>query len=231
MKFTFQLIAGLITLLGLATGNYHIAIIAYGLSACFIKPTNILGLYAVPCVLGAITTNDDCSSKGGLADAYWTKYDNVDWASMVGNPLNFTPATLLILDYIMNGAEVFTQLEFKVEDSTYDFTFTEEADAYDQLIKFVFEGKSNAQTTAFRKAVGCCKIVLHIIDVNGLERVVGVEYNGTTFIKQLKTLRVVRHLDTSGQLGQSRARDEMDLGGKSVRPSLYATVGAANIPV
>jgi hypothetical protein len=231
MKFTFQLIAGLITLLGLATGNYQISIIAYGLSACLMKPTTVLGLYAVPCVLGAITTDDDCGSKGGIADAYWTKYDNVAWSTMAGNVLNFDPTSLLILDYVMTASNVFTQLEFKVEDSTYDFTFTEEADAYDQLIKFVFEGKSNAQTTAFRKAVGCCKILLHIIDVNGLERVVGVEWNGTAFVKQLKTLRVVRHLDTSGQLGQSRARDEMDLGGKSVRPPLYATVGAANIPV
>lgn len=231
MKFAFQLVVGLITLFALGTGNYQIAIIAYGLGACFMKPSNMLGLYAVPCDLGGITTNDDCGNKGGLADAYWTKYDSVNWASMAGNPLNFNPTTLLILDYVMNGTEVFTQLEFKVEDSTYDFTFTEEADAYDQLIKFVFEGKSNAQTTAFRKAVGCCKMIIHLIDVNGLERVVGVEWNGTAFIKQLKTLRMVRHLDTSGQLGQSRARDEMDLGGKSVRPPLYATVGASNIPV
>lgn len=230
MKFTFQLIAGLITLFGLATGNYHFAIIAYGLSACLMEPTNVLGLYAVACDLGAITTNDDCASKGGIADAYWTKYNNVDWASMAANILMWNPTTLLILDYTMVLTAVFKQLEFKVEDSTYDFTFTEEADAYDQLIKFVFEGKSNSQTTAFRKAVGCCKIVLHVIDVNGLERVVGVEWNGAAFVKQLKTLRVVRHLDTSGQLGSARARDEMDLGGKSVRPPLYATVGASNIP-
>lgn len=231
MKFVFQMIVGLITLAGLATGNYQLAIITYGLGACCIKPTNILGLYAVACNLGAITTNDDCGNKGGLADAYWTKYDSVNWASMASNVLNFNPTSLLILDYIMNGSDVFTRLEFKVEDSTYDFTFTEDTDSYDQLIKFVFEGKSNAQTTAFRKAVGCCKMIIHLIDVNGLERVVGVEWNGTAFIKQLKTLRMVRHLDTSGQLGQSRARDEMDLGGKSVRPPLYATVGASNIPV
>lgn len=231
MKMLFFLLVGLITMGSLITGNYQIAIISYGLGACFMKPTNILGLYTVACELGAITTSDDCGNKGGIADAYWTKYDNVDWATMAGNVLNFNPTSLLILDYVMNGSEVFTQLEFRVEDSTYDFTFTEDTDAYDQLIKFVFEGKSNAQTTAFRKAVGCCKMVIHLIDINGLERVVGVEWNGTAFIKQLKTLRMVRHLDTSGQLGQSRSRDEMDLGGKSVRPPLFATVGASNIPV
>lgn len=231
MKLAFQLVLGMVTLWCLATGDYTMAIAAYAISACFLKPSNVLGLYAVPCVLGAITTNDDCSSKGGIADAFWTKYDSVDFATMAGNALKFNPTTMIILGYTMLSSAVFTRLEFKVEDSTYDFTFTEDTDSYDQVIKFVFEGKSSAQTLAFRKAVGCCKILLHVIDVNGLERVVGVEWTGTAFTKQLKTLRVIRHLDTSGQLGQSRARDEMDLGGKSVRPPLYATVTSALIPV
>lgn len=231
MKSAFQILLGIVTFVSLLTGNYPLAIMTFALGASSMKAGSMLGLYSVACNLSGISTSDDCGNKGGLADAYWTKYDSVDWPSMEINPLNFDPVTLIIIDYLMVAAATFTHLSFKVEDSTYDFTFTEDADAYDQLIKFVFEGKSNAQTTAFRKAVGCCKMVLHLIDVNGLERVVGVEWNGTKFIPQLKTLRMVRHLDTSGQLGQSRARDEMDLGGKSIRPPLYATVGAANIPV
>lgn len=231
MKFIFQLVMGLLTFGCLAAGEYPTAIMFFALGASMLKPTGLLGLYAVPCVLGGFTSSDDCSSRGGLASAFWTKYDNIDWAAMAIDADNFNPTTLLILAYIMEASQVFTKLEFKIEDSTYDFTYTEETDAYDQLIKFVFEGKSNTQALAFRKAVGCCKIVMHLIDVNGLERVVGVEWTGTEFVKQLKTLRVVRHLDTSGQLGQSRARDEMDLGGKSIRAPLFSTVTSANIPV
>lgn len=211
-----RLVLGVITLASLLAGDYPMAVLSFAAQACLVKVT-ALGLYVVPCELGNLTSNaDNCGNKGGIASAYWAKYTDIDWTAMAGNALNFNPTTLTILDYIMVAAATFKKLEFDIKQSFYNFTFTEDTDVYTQVITTVYEGKSNAQTTVFRKSLACCNIVLHIFDLNGLERVVGVEWDGSAFVKQLKTLRMVRHLDASGQQGQARARDEMDLGGESL---------------
>lgn len=226
-----RLIIGVLCGLCLYAEAYPLAMLTFAALAGA-TPRGIFGLYVVPCALGNLTTNDDnCGNKGGIAAAYWAKYSDIDWTAMAANVLNWNLATLTILDYIMVAAATFKKLEFDVKQSFYNFTFTEDTDVYTQVITAVFEGKSNAQTTVFRQALSCCNLVIHIFDLNGLERVVGVEWTGTAFTKQLKTVRIVRHLDASGQQGQARSRDEIDLGGESLRPPLYATVTQSGIPV
>ena len=193
--------------------------------------TGVLTANLVTCELDDIETSNECKTRGGLSIVYWANYDDIDWETMAGNPANFDPVTCTVLAYVMNGAAVFKKLTFERKQGFYDFTFTEDADVYEILVTMIFEGKSAVNSKAFRNAIGCCKIVLHIIDNNCIERVVGVEWNGTGFTQQAKTLRIVRHLDSSGQLGSSKARDEVDIGGESLYPPLYATVTEANIPV
>ena len=122
-------------------------------------------------------------------------------------------------------------LTFDKKQAFYDFNFSDDADVYEQIITIIFEGKSKANRNAFCRAIQACKLVLHIIDSNCLERVVGVEWNGTVFDVQTTGLKIGAHRDSSGQRGSSKARDEIDFIGESDCPPLFAEVGEANIPV
>ena len=44
-------------------------------------------------------------------------------------------------------------------------------------------------------------------------------------------MAVTRHLDSGGQLGTSKGRDELDLGGQSFFAPLMATVDETTIPL
>lgn len=185
----------------------------------------------ITCSLDAITTSTDCKLRGGIRALYWTQYSNVDWATMVADPLQFDPTNQEVLDYTMVAAAVFTKVEFDRKNAFYDVTFTEDADVYAQLITMFFDGKDRARRNSLQAATLCCDIVAHVYDNNGTQRVFGVDYNGTSFDKQLTSLKVGRHLDSSGQLGQSKARDELDLSGEAFFAPLFADVDEASIPV
>lgn len=190
-----------------------------------------LSVCATSCEIDDIESSDECNIRGGLKTVYWAQYGDVDWETMAADPTAFDPVNQCILSYIMNDGATFKKLTFERKQGFYDFTYTEDADVYEQIITMIFEGKSKANRNAFCKAIGCCKIILHIFDNNCLERVVGVEWDGELFEPQVKTLRIVRHLDSSGQFGSSKARDEVDFGGESVCPPLFGQVGQTAIPV
>lgn len=230
MKSLIQITLLIFAVASIATGNYMNAIFAFGMSAT-LNPIGMSYVAVFPCELGALGEPDDCGLKSGLSSAYWAKYSEIDWAAMVADADLFTPATHIIKEYAMVGAAVFKKIDFNRKGGNYSFTWTEESQAYAQLIPFIFEGKSNANRLALTKAISCCKIVLHLFDNNGLERVVGVEYNGTVFNPQVTNLKIVRHLDASGSIGGDKSRDEIDLGGESTYTPLFATVTEALIPV
>lgn len=186
---------------------------------------------AVSCELGAISSSDDCNIRGGIKTAYWALYNEINWASMAVSGSNFDTSTQLIKDYIMVSTAKFKKLSFERKQGAYNFTYTKDSDVYTQLVTLIFEGKDNTVKNALTKAIGCCKIVFHIFDNNCIERILGVEWNGTTFDPQVVPLSITRHLDTSGEFGSSKARDEIDLGGESLMAPLYGTVGESNIPV
>lgn len=203
----------------------------FALAGLNTKVTGMAIATVFPCSLDAIEEPDECNTRGGLASAYWAKQSDIDWETMASDPLLFDPATQKILGYSMVGAATFTQVQFNRKGGTYNFTWTSETQSYQQLIPLLFEGKSNANRLAIQNAVSCCKVVLHLFDNNGLERVVGIEWNGSKFITQVVNLKVVRHLDASGNLSGEKGRDELDLGGESAYAPLFAEVTEANIPL
>jgi hypothetical protein len=233
MKFRFISLLVLAALyLGVVTGNFGPFMLVFALSGLTMKyQPGVFSACVSTCELTDITESDDCKIRGGIKTAYWTEYNSIDWEDMASDPLKFDTATETVLGYTMVGGAVFKKLTFGRKNGFYDFTFTEDTDVYEQLITMIFEGKSNANRLAFKKSLNCCRIVLHIFDNNCLERIVGVEWDGASFEPQVKTLRIGRHLDSSGQSGDSKSRDEFDLVGESLFAPLFSTVGETNIPL
>jgi hypothetical protein len=181
-----------------------------------------LQVCATSCELSDLSASTDCSIRGGLKSAYWVRYDEIDWATMAADPLQFDTATETILAYTMVGAAVWNKLTFDRKLGFYDFTYTEDDDVYQILLTVTFEGKSKTNRNALANSIACCDIVLQLYDNNCLGRTVGVDWDGTSFEPQIKKLRITRHLDSSGQFGDSKARDEVDIGGESLTPPLFS---------
>lgn len=232
MKLLSNFVFSALAIVGLAQGDFS-SFMLFGVLASLTASLNMahLAACAVSCELTDITSSDDCNIRGGLKTVYWARYSEIDWAAIVASPTHWDGANQTLLQYIMVNSATFKKLTFERKQGSYDCTYTEDTDVYEIVVTMVFEGKSAAIRNAFAKAVGCCKIVLHIFDNNCLERVIGVEWDGNTFEPQVKTLRVTRHLDSSGSFGDSKARDELDLGGESLTPPIFATVEETNIPV
>lgn len=183
------------------------------------------------CTLGEILEQAGCNFRGGIRRLYWTESANIDWAAMLADPLQFDPTNQQILGYTMIGGAVFNKLEFERKDAFYDFTYTEESGVWTLNIPMIFRGKNLTQRNTLNLATLCCDIVAHIYDNSGIQRVVGIDYDGEVFDPIVSKLKVTRVLDSSGQLGQSDARDEMDLGGESFYSPLFANVPLADIPL
>jgi len=150
---------------------------------------------------------------------------------MLADPLQFDSATHEVLGYTMLGGATMSRLSFIRKSAFYDFTYERESDVYTILVQWIFKAKDVARRLALQKAIACCNLGLHIYCNDGTQRVVGPDYNGDTIEEMLEALAVTRHLDSSGQLGTSRARDEMDLGGESFFAPLFAQVDRANLPL
>lgn len=185
----------------------------------------------ITCALDAISNPSSCNDRGGIRAIYWTEYDNIDWDAMAGEIADFDPTNQEILDYVMVGGAVFNQIEFERKNAFYDFTFTRDQDFYELLITLMFKGKDRDRRNSLQSAIACCNIVLHIYGNAGEQRVVGVDWNGDSFSNIVEQLAVTRHLDSGGQLGTSRGRDELDLGGQSFFAPLWASVAESALPL
>lgn len=183
------------------------------------------------CALEELSTTSECKNRGGMRVAYWVSSDQVDWATIVADALQWDTATEILLDYTMLLSATFTKVTFERKTAFYDFTFTTDEDLYQVLITFIFEGKNAARRLSLQKALNCCSIVFHLFDNNGLERVVGIEFDGTNLSDPISRLKVGRHLDSSGTFGDSKARDEVDLVAEHLCAPMFATVTEAQIPV
>jgi len=123
------------------------------------------------------------------------------------------------------------KLTFERKEAFYDFTYTADADVYELLITMFFKAKDSARRNSLQSAITCCNIGMHIYTNDGTQRVVGQDWNGESMDDMLEELRITRHLDSSGQLGTSRARDEVDLGGESFFSPLFADVAESELPL
>lgn len=185
----------------------------------------------ITCALEAIQNPAVCNDRGGIRKAYWFEFDKVDWDTMLADPLQFDTATHQILGYTMIGGAIFYELTFQRKSAFYDFTYTSEDDLYTILVQWIFKAKDNARRLALQQAISCCNLGLHIYSNDGTQRVIGPDYNGEVIDEMLEPLRVSRHLDSSGQLGTSKGRDELDLGGESFFAPLFADVAEADLPL
>lgn len=185
----------------------------------------------ITCALTSIQNPTVCNDRGGIRVAYWFDADQVDWATMAGDPLQFNTTNQQVLDYTMLGGGVFHKLTFEPKEAFYDFTYTRETGIYTLLITMLFKAKDIARRNALQSAIACCNIGMHIYGYSGDQRVVGQDWNGVVMSNIPVQLAITRHLDTSGQLGSSNARDELDLGGESFFAPLFANVHEANLPL
>lgn len=183
------------------------------------------------CALEEIINSTDCKKRAGIRAMYWTDKDNIDWAAMLADNTKFDATNQQILGYIMNTGKTFNKVTFNRESAFFDSTFTEDTDVYTHLAQFIFDGLNNARLLSLKKAAKCCNVYMHLYLNNGLQVCMGIDYDGLTVEDPLKKLTVTRHLMSSGQLGSSKARDEMDIGGTSFEAPITATVTATDIPV
>lgn len=179
-----------------------------------------------PCVIPEITLNADCKDKAGIKSLYWAAVSDIDLDASAANV-----AAGVLSAWVMQATAVFKKIEFERQSGFYTATYTEDADAYDVLIQMIMNGKDEVRTEALRKALGCCRVVVHTVDYSCAQRVFGLEWDGTSLYPCLKPLRIVRHLDASGQKGTDLARDEMDIGGLQDGPALFSSMDESAIPV
>lgn len=185
----------------------------------------------ITCELDQILNPTTCNDRGGIRAAYWFKTTDVDWSAMAADPLQFDPATETILDYTMIGGAIMHKLTFERKEAFYEFTYTRDTDVYTILITMFFKAKDAARRYALQRAIACCNLGIHIYTNDGTQRVVAQDWNGDAFDDLLTGLYVTRHLDASGQLGTSKARDELDLGGEAFFAPLFADVLEADLPL
>lgn len=184
------------------------------------------------CELTELVSDDSCNVSGGIQEAYWAQYGDIDWVTIAGDITKFDPVTQrLIGTPTMLGGAVWKLITPERKTAQYTFTWTEETDVYTQEIQLNFEGTSNAMRLAFVKSVKCCNLVLLIIDNNCQQRLVGVEWNGTKFLKQTKTLRFGTHVSQSGQKGSSKPGNNVTLIGESDYDPMFANLNLATLPL
>ena len=229
IKNILFIIAPLIALYAFGVGAF-LAVFALTALARGSKPSNVLTACVTTCELSDISSSTDCNVRGGIREIYWARVGDLNLTAM-NAVANFDAATQTILGYVMNNTAVFKKLSFNKKSSFYDFTYSSDEDVYTQLVTIILEGKSVDTRNALCKAIACCDLVLHIIDNNCNARVVGIEWDGSTLSAQTDPAKIGRHLDSSGQLGDSKARDEVDFIGESFCPPLFATVEVSAIPV
>ena len=185
----------------------------------------------ITCALNNILNPAVCNDRGGIRVAYWFDVDTVDWVTMAGDPLQFDTSSQEILGYTMLGGAVMYKLTFEPKEAFYEFTYTDETDIYTLLVTMLFKSKDIARRNALQEAIACCNIGLHIYSYSGHQRVIGQDWNGVVMSNVPSQLRVSRHLDHSGQLGSSKARDELDLGGEGFFAPLFANIDETSLPL
>lgn len=185
----------------------------------------------ITCALNTIAESSTCNDRPGVRAAYWANYSDIDWDTMAGDPLDFDTTNQEILDYVMLSSAVFYKVNFERKGAFADFTYTRDQDFYNILVTLIMKGKDMDRRNSLTSAIPCCNVVLHLYMNDGTQRVVGVEWTGDAFQTMLTKLSIVRHLDSTGQVGTSRSRDEVDLGGESTYAPLFASVAESALPL
>lgn len=182
----------------------------------------------VECALDDLVSAVECATKGGIKVAYWTLFNNVDWAATLADvtPL-FDTATQTISGFVMVGSNVWNKISPKRKGSNYTQSYTSDAQSYDTNLTFIFEGKGSTLRNVFTSANGCCNIVVYVIDNTNKERLFGVDWDGVAFNNVVEIFRVRQHDDNSGDFGGDGPLDTLIIGGESETPALYGDITQA----
>lgn len=230
MKQVLSLVNAGLSLFFLAQGDWTNFILSSSFGALMTGIHNkVLYACAYACSLDDLETDDSCNTSGGIQEAYWCQYGDIDWAAIAaattpGEGQLFDLTTEQVLSFPMVGDAIWKHLQPERKTSQYTFTFGEDTQVYEEEIVINFEGGSAAFRLKIKNSFKCCNLILLIIDNNCQQRLVGVEWNGTKFIPQVKTLRFGTHVDRSGELGTSKAGNDITLVGESLTPPMYANV-------
>lgn len=176
-----------------------------------------------PCTIGPITSTG-CNDQGGMIYAFWTKRSDI---------ATVTIADGIVTAYTMVGDGIFHPIEFQPEGSSYASNYTEEQGFYENIIDFIFTGKSSGTREAITAALRCCDIVVHIYDRNCQQRVYGfeeVDDEDAPMRYRLKPIRIGTHNDTSGTFGGDMAQDQLILSSKSLTSPYFGDVDLADLP-
>lgn len=184
----------------------------------------------ISCALDQINEVASCD-RGGIRAIYWTNVANIDFDTMKADALQWDSANQEILGYTMLSSAVFNKVEFDRKTAFYEFNYSEDSDVYALLLTLGFKGKDKARRNSLQSAIKCCGIIAHIYSNDGTQRVVGIDFDGDDFNTIAERLKVGRHSDVGGQVGSSKANDEIDLVGESFFAPLFANVQEANIPL
>lgn len=185
----------------------------------------------IACALNDVKTGTACADLGGLLTVFWIDESDIDWDAMA-LIANFDPATREILNWVTLGGASFGELTFERKNGRLDALYTSDNGYYEiSLLNLLFKGHSAAKTLDIASAVGCCGIVAHVFDNNGLSRVFGKEWLGGAWVDPIEKTRISRHLDTTGGFGAAddKARDEFDLTAQHTYPPVYSTMSITDV--
>ena len=147
-------------------------------------------------------------------------------------PANYTSATNTIINWVMNTGGFWAKFTFHRKTGRLDALYTIDNGYYEiQLNNLTFQGKESVRTISLGQLVGCCGLILHVHDNNGLARVIGKEYISGEWVNPLARGKVSRHLDTTGTFGDAddRSRDELDFTADNSCPPPYSTLTIADM--
>jgi hypothetical protein len=189
---------------------------------------------AKACSLEPIIDNqEDCDDVGGWRVGYIANFSDIDWVTMKNDLTKFNPATQEIKGYVMLGSAIFQKVEGYGKSTTYNFEYTSEKGFYHYAISMYLKGVNNTRKNNILNVIRKRGFIFHLFGNNGLQRVVGVHWDGVAFRKILDPLHLSKHVDKGGQLGQGdngKTQDDIEFQGEGRENALFATVTETAIP-
>ena len=182
---------------------------------------------AMLCALNDLIGSDDCANHGGIKVLYWAKASEIDWVTTAATPAQWDAPTQIISGFTMIGGAVWYKITPERKGSFYTQSFTADADTYAVAINVLFKGKGSALRNALCAAISCCKLVFYVIDNNGLERLFGMDWDGTVFEIGTEPLKITQHDDNSGDKGGDQPSDLVIFGGETDCSAIYGDITQA----
>lgn len=183
---------------------------------------------AFECEIKSISTSTDCNQRAGIKRLYLGLYNSFNWVAIAAALDAESALNTWDPSWYDSGLSTLTEWSFERQGAFYRQSFTDDTDQYEQLVTIILNGKNSARVDALRKAVLCCQMAGFVFYNSGPGRLIGVDYDGDIFDLPIEALHISRHDDDSGTIGDTLARDEVDLGGSTFNTSLWVDAAVQN---